>query len=74
MAKVNRHNHPLMVKARRASYYAGKRDGFNDGFKKGFEQRCENLQHYYQTILAVFQKRIDLANEIIRKCKEDNNG
>ena len=67
MPKVNRHNHPLMVNARKASYHAGYADGFKEGYKKGYEQRCENLLHYYQTILAAFQSRLDTANKIIAK-------
>ena len=65
--KVNRHNHPLMVNARRESYFAGKCDGLKEGYQRGVNESNDALKRYYETILAANQKIVDLANEIIEK-------
>ena len=36
--KINRNNHPILVKARKASFDAGVNAGFKNGFAKGFEE------------------------------------
>lgn len=66
MAKVNRHNHPLMVNARRESYNAGRADGYKEGYQKGYEARCNELHRYYRTIISAFRTQLDVANKKIR--------
>ena len=56
-----------MVNARRESYFAGRKDGFELGYKKGLNERCDTLKRHYEIILDAFQKRIDVANKIIEK-------
>ena len=62
--KVNRNNHPILVKARKASYEAGIRDGYQKGYKDGFEKgkRVASLPYEAQieclkTIIAGLEKR-----------------
>lgn len=74
MKKVNRHNHPLMVNARREAYQAGRTDGYKEGFQKGYEQCNDNLVHYYETILAVFQKRLNKMQEAMEILKRRKGG
>lgn len=69
MKKVDRHNHPLMVNARRESYWAGRKDGYEDGYKKGYEQCNDNLAHYYEIIIAMLEKRLNKMNEAMEILK-----
>ncbi len=71
MAKVNRHNHPLMVNARRESYYAGKADGYKEGYQKGYEAKCTELHHHYRVLLSALQSTLDVAYERIRMLEEE---
>ena len=66
MAKVNRHNHPLMVNARKESYYAGRSDGYKEGYEKGYSQRCEDLTRYYATIIEVLDSKLNTLREVIK--------
>ena len=71
MAKINRHNHPLMVNARRESYYAGRRDGHKEGLQQGYEARCNELHRYYRVLLSALQTNLDVAYERIRMLEEE---
>ena len=71
MGKVNRHNHPLMVNARKESHAAGYREGFEYGYKKGLEERCDTLKRHYEICLGAFKRRIDTANTIIEKYRNE---
>ncbi len=66
MAKVTRHNHPLMVNARKEAYFAGKGDGFKEGYQKGYSARCEELTHYYTTIIEVLDSKLTILREQIK--------
>ncbi len=67
MSKVNRHNHPLMVNARRESYYAGRADGYKEGYQEGYEARCTEIHRYYRIIISALESKANIANEAIRK-------
>ena len=67
MPKVNRHNHPLMVEARRESYYAGRADGYREGYQKGYEARCSEIHRYYRIIISALESKINISNEAARK-------
>ena len=64
MAKVTRHNHPLMVNARRESYNAGRAEGFVEGRKYGKEEQMEacnetveRLHTFYRKIISGLEKK-----------------
>lgn len=67
--KVNRNNHPILVKARRESYYAGRKDGYNDGYKIGYQTRCDEIHRFYKIIIHALEAKVDLANKEIRKLR-----
>ena len=58
--KVNRHNHPMMVKARKESYMAGIRDGYRDGYKNGYEQKCDEIHRYYRIIIQALERKMEV--------------
>lgn len=64
--KITRHNHPLMVNARKESYMAGRADGYKEGYQKGYEERCNELHRYYRTIIAALETKLDTATKMIR--------
>jgi Lar family restriction alleviation protein len=64
MAKVNRNNHPILVKARKASYEAGKSVGYRMGFKDGNDRGVQETERFYlaeieclKTIIAGFEAK-----------------
>lgn len=65
--KVNRNNHPILVKARHDSYWAGRKEGFNDGFQKGYEKKCEEIHRYYRIILHALETKLDVLNKTLRE-------
>jgi flagellar biosynthesis/type III secretory pathway protein FliH len=71
--KINRHNHPIMVNARRKSYHAGMADGYKDGYRAGYEARCDELHRYYRTIIAALETKLDTANEAVRILRSEVN-
>ena len=73
MAKVNRHNHPLMVNARRESYHAGKAEGFVEGREYGKNEQMrvcnetvENLTKFYKTIISGLEEKIKTMDKVIK--------
>ena len=73
MAKVTRHNHPLMVNARRESYNAG----LADGYKRVYEQAskdanvicnntAERLTKFYKTIISGLENKINTMEKVIK--------
>lgn len=73
--KINRHTHPILVKARKESYFAGKTDGFKEGYTKGYGERCADLIRYYTICLKALETKSRMQQEEIRKLKElINNG
>ena len=71
MAKVTRHNHPLMVNARKESYFAGKADGYKEGYQKGYSARCEDLTRYYTTIIGVLDSKLNVLRETIKSLEAE---
>lgn len=69
--KITRHNHPLMVNARKAAYMAGKADGYLEGYQQGYANRCADLYRSYRTLIEVAQVKLDVANERIRILEEE---
>ena len=69
MAQVNRNNHPLLVKARRDAYFAGRTDGYKAGYQKGYGERCEEIHRYYKIIIHALETRIALDNKEIQRLK-----
>ena len=72
MAKVTRHNHPLMVEARKLAYNAG----LGDGFKRGYEQAskdanvicnktAERLHKFYKTIISGLENKMHTMETVI---------
>ena len=59
MSKVNRHNHPLMVKARRESYRAGVKVGYDEGYRQGYNMKCTEIHNYYKTITYALELKIE---------------
>ena len=57
--KITRHNHPLMVGARRESYRAGYRKGYEEGRKQGFLNDCTALHHYYKTLIHALELKVE---------------
>lgn len=55
--RVNRNNHPILVKARHDSYMAGRADGFEEGYEKGYHDRNESVVEYYKTIVQALEKK-----------------
>lgn len=72
MAKVTRHNHPLMVNARRESYHAGKAEGFVEGREYGKNEQMrvcnetvENLTKFYKTIISGLENKMHTMEKVI---------
>lgn len=63
--KITRHNHPLMVNARKESYMAGRADGYKEGYQKGYEEKCVDIHRYYKIIISAFEVREDMAKKRI---------
>ena len=72
--KITRHNHPIMVNARKESYMAGRADGYYEVYQQGCEHRCTEIHRYYKTIISALQTQLDVAKEMIRKLEEGDNG
>ena len=70
--KINRHNHPLMVNARRDSYFAGRRDGYAEGYQKGYEERCNEIHRFYKIIIAALESKANIEKEAARRRGEIN--
>lgn len=60
--KVNRHTHPILVKARKDAYMAGVRDGFRDGYQKGYEQKCEEIHRYYKIVIHALERKLEVIS------------
>lgn len=72
MAKVTRHNHPLMVNARRESYHAGKAEGFVEGREYGKNEQMrvcnetvENLTKFYKAIISGLENKMHTMEKVI---------
>ena len=63
--KITRHNHPLMVNARKESYMAGRADGYKEGYQKGYEEKCADIHKYYRIIISAFEVREGMAKKRI---------
>ena len=64
MAKVTRHNHPLIVNARKESYNAGYREGYKNGYEsrskehnKIFDTNMQELHSFYRTIISELKEK-----------------
>jgi flagellar biosynthesis/type III secretory pathway protein FliH len=68
--KITRHNHPLIVNARKESYWAGRSDGYYEGYQQGCEHRCTEVHRYYRTIISALETKLDVANERIKMLEE----
>lgn len=68
MGKVNRHNHPLMVNARRESYRAGVKVGFNEGYRQGYDMKGTEIHNHYKKIIYSLERKMEF--EKIKAFKE----
>lgn len=73
MAKVTRHNDPLLAEARRMAYQAGHAEGFVKGREYGRnekievqDQAVENLKKHYSTIISNLDKQTNNQFELIK--------
>ena len=57
--KITRHNHPLMVGARKESYRAGFKKGYDEGMRQGFANDSTALHHYYKTIIHALELKVE---------------
>lgn len=48
--KINRHNNPIIVEARKKAYFAGKAEGYKEGFEAGVEAGRRSLDNYINTL------------------------
>jgi flagellar biosynthesis/type III secretory pathway protein FliH len=67
--KVNRNNHPILVKAREASYKHGWAVGKREGYDEGYGNKCDEIHRYYRIIINALERRVEALNIILR---EDN--
>jgi flagellar biosynthesis/type III secretory pathway protein FliH len=58
-----------MVGARKESYYAGVKVGFDEGYSVGYSQKCTEIHRYYKQII----KALELKTEV-EKCKSYEQG
>ena len=84
MPKANRNNHPLIVRTRRESYYAGRADGFKEGFEAGkaavrasqaeaYEYKLEGYANVIECLKAINRGlREELYGGTKNVCKDDN--
>jgi flagellar biosynthesis/type III secretory pathway protein FliH len=70
VGKVNRNNHPILVKARKASFDAGKEEGYREGYRKGFADGYEKSK---RCVLKPYEAQIECLKTIIAgfEAKED---
>jgi flagellar biosynthesis/type III secretory pathway protein FliH len=47
-----------MVNARRESYRAGVKVGFDEGYRQGYEMKCTEIHNYYKTIINALELKI----------------
>lgn len=73
MAKVTRHNHPLMVEARKLAYNAGLGDGYKRGYEQASKDANERLHKFYKTIIFGLENKIKTM-ELAMKKGEGSNG
>ena len=66
--KITRHNHPIMVEARKEAYMKGYRDGREDGVQKGYERAAIHLAEIHRMEI------IHLRGIIERLLKEKGGG
>lgn len=65
--KVNRHNHPIMVKARHDAYFEGKKDGFKEGYESAAKERkawCNMAYEAEITCLKEIIKALERSDDL----------
>lgn len=71
--KVNRNNHPILIKARRESYFAGRKEGYNDGYATGFSCKCETVHNYYKNITHALERRVDVLTKELAILRDEDS-
>lgn len=67
--KINRNNHPILVKARESAYEHGWAVGKSEGYQEGYGNKCDEIHRHYKIIINALERRAEALNTILR---EDN--